>query len=497
MKKNTFHVQNCFAKSNQSTIKKIYNINPEENIRLAFWAGHFYSLGLRELGFVFTDKALYWNYPSTKESGSDGEITEILHIKNGILDSSSTDFSEVYTKSVEGKTSLVLKTSDLNYCFEFENSPKNLELLENALRSYFTSNLDLKQFEESDESYSVLFTFLLLKDFCGEAFLAAKTKLAQVFKKSAESTKEKVQNFADAKSEEFREWKEENDRKRAERQAFKEEAKAKKAEESKKSENVEKEQSRNPKTENESLSLEKILHFVRHTFDLCADLIFVLAVLIWIKPTLLLSMYNNKAEFDKLPFYENVKDKLVPEIDISNFKQRLQEELQIFDDNYPWDDRWINKVSERVSDDIKKQKDFKNEFIKSLEVDNFKSNFAKEILAIQNLLKYFLICIFFLIKLPVVLSCNRSRKSVSLLLLVILACITPLINSYFLIFSLVSLLVLLTLQFSMGFSKAVIQIKSCLFAVSVVCGYLTIHLIQNPGLCRQIVEWFSLPAKWW
>ncbi len=439
MKKNTFHVQNCFAKSNQSTIKKIYNINPEENIRLAFWAGHFYSLGLRELGFVFTDKALYWNYPSTKESGSDGEITEILHIKNGILDSSSTDFSEVYTKSVEGKTSLVLKTSDLNYCFEFENSPKNLELLENALRSYFTSNLDLKQFEESDESYSVLFTFLLLKDFCGEAFLAAKTKLAQVFKKSAESTKEKVQNFADAKSEEFREWKEENDRKRAERQAFKEEAKAKKAEESKKAENVEKEQSRNPKTENESLSLEKILHFVRHTFDLCADLIFVLAVLIMVKPSII------SAEYDFIAFRKT------SDILKLNFFEPVLEVLDITEDVL-----WL-------------------------------SRFYALILWIS----------FLLIKIPIITSCKRSRKSVSLLLLVILACITPLINSYFLIFSLVSLLVLLTLQFSMGFSKAVIQIKSCLFAVSVVYGYLTIHLIQNPGLCRQIVEWFSLPAKWW
>lgn len=439
MKKNTFHVQNCFAKSNQSAIKKIYNINSEENIRLAFWAGHFYSLGLRELGFVFTDKALYWNYPSTKESGSDGEITEILHIKNGILDSSSTDFSEVYTKSVEGKTSLVLKTSDLNYCFEFENSPKNLELLENALRSYFTSNLDLKQFEESDESYSVLFTFLLLKDFCGEAFLATKTKLAQVFKKSAESTKEKVQNFADAKSEEFREWKEENDRKRAERQAFKEEAKAKKAEESKKAENVEKEQSRNPKTENESLSLEKILHFVRHTFDLCADLIFVLAVLIIVKPSII------SAEYDFIAFRKT------SDILKLNFFEPVLEVLDITEDVL-----WL-------------------------------SRFYALILFIS----------FLLIKIPIITSCKRSRKSVSLLLLVILACITPLINSYFLIFSLVSLLVLLTLQFSMGFSKAVIQIKSCLFAVSVVCGYLTIHLIQNPGLCRQIVEWFSLPAKWW
>ena len=445
MKKNTFHVQNCFAKSNQSTIKKIYNINPEENIRLAFWAGHFYSLGLRELGFVFTDKALYWNYPSTKESGSDGEITEILHIKNGILDSSSTDFSEVYTKSVEGKTSLVLKTSDLSYCFEFENSPKNLELLENALRSYFTSNLDLKQFEESDESYSVLFTFLLLKDLCGEAFLAAKTKLAQVFKKSAESTKEKVQNFADAKSEEFREWKEENDRKRAERQAFKEEAKAKKAEESKKAENVEKEQSRNPKTENESLSLEKILHFVRHTFDLCADLIFILAVLIIVKPSI-----------------TSVDNEFIKEFGFIN----------------------VEKISEVFN---------LESFLPPIDT----LNITEEVLRLSRFYAILLFISFLLIKIPIITSCKRSRKSVSLLLLVIQACTIPLINCYFLIFSLLSLLVLLTLQFSMGFSKAVIQIKSCLFAVSVVYGYLTIHLIQNPGLCRQIVEWFSLPAKWW
>jgi hypothetical protein len=433
MKKNTFHVQNCFAKSNQSTIKKIYNINPEENIRLAFWAGHFYSLGLRELGFVFTDKALYWNYPSTKESGSDGEITEILHIKNGILDSSSTDFSEVYTKSVEGKTSLVLKTSDLNYCFEFENSPKNLELLENALRSYFTSNLDLKQFEESDESYSVLFTFLLLKDFCGEAFLAAKTKLAQVFKKSAESTKEKVQNFADAKSEEFREWKEENDRKRAERQAFKEEEKSKKAEESK-------------KAENESSVWVKTLHFVRHTFDLCADLIFILAVLIIVKP----SITSVDNEFKK-------------NLGFINFVE-ISEKFELESFLPPIDTLNITEV---------------------------------EVLRLSRFYAILLFISFLLIKIPIITSCNKSRKSVSLLLLVILACITPLINSYFLIFSLVSLLVLLTLQFSMGFSKAVIQIKSCLFAVSVVYGYLTIHLIQNPELCRQIVDWFSLPAKWW
>lgn len=488
MIKNNLHVQSCFTKSNQNTIKKIYNISEDENICLAFWAGQLFLLGLRELGFVFTDKAFYWNYPAIKESGSDEGKPEGEHIKNGSLDSGSTDFSEVYAKLVEGKTSLVLKTSGLKYCFEFENSPKNLELLENALRSYFTSNLDLKQFEESDESYSVLFTFLLLKDFCGEAFLLAKTKLAQVFKKSAESTKEKVQNFADAKSEEFKEWKEENERKRSERQACKEEEKAKKAE---------KEQSLSQKMDNEISFGVKTLHFVRHTFDLCADLIFVLAVLICIKPTLLLPMYNNKSEFSKLPFYENAKETLVSEIDISNFKQRLQEELQIFDDNYPWDNRWVNKVSERISDDVTKQKDFKNEFFKFFEMEVFKSNFAKEILAIQILLKYFLLCIFLLIKIPVVLSCGRSRRIVSLLLLVILACITPLINSYFLIYSLVSLLVLLTLQFSMGFSKAVIQIKSCLFAVSVVYGYLTIHLIQNPELCRQIVTWFSLPAKWW
>ena len=108
----------------------------------------------------------------------------------------------------------------------------------------------------------------------------------------------------------------------------------------------------------------------------------------------------------------------------------------------------------------------------------------------------FILAVLIIVK-PSITSCKRSRKSVSLLLLVILACTTPLINCYFLIFSLLSLLVLLTLQFSMGFSKAVIQIKSCLFAVSVVYGYLTIHLIQNPELCRQIVDWFSLPAKWW
>lgn len=436
MTKNNLHVQSCFTKSNQSAIKKIYNINSEENILLAFWAGHFYSLGLREVGFVFTDKALYWNCPAIKESGSGDEKPEGEHIKSGFLDSSSTDFSEVYTKSVEGKTSLVLKTSDLSYCFEFENSPKNLELLENALRSYFTSNLDLKQFEESDESYSVLFTFLLLKDFCGEAFLAAKTKLAQVFKKSAESTKEKVQNFADAKSEEFREWKEENDRKRAERQAFKEEEKAKKAE---------KEQSLSQKIDNEISFWVKTLHFVRHTFDLCADLIFILAVLIIVKP----SITSQDNEFIKKIGSINV-------VEISE-KFKLESFLPPIDT----------------------------------------LNITEEVLRLSRFYAILLFISFILIKIPVIMSCKRSRKSVSLLLLVILACITPLINCYFLIFSLVSLLVLLTLQFSMGFSKAVIQIKSCLFAVSVVYGYLTIHLVQNPGLCRQIVNWFSLPAKWW
>lgn len=405
MAKNNFHIQKNFTKSNQIAIKKIYKIPSEENILLAFWSGHLFSLKVRELGFVFTDKAFYWNYPTTTESGNSNENTlERQHITSGVLNLDTTNYLLSYSKQDPSSQGIIIKTSEFSYIFQFDSLPQNSPLLESSFRNYFTHTLDYSSFEEEDESYSIRFTILLLKDWFVETFNELKSKTSAFIKnlhnKQQKSVQDKKANESSgAETETAHQNKKENS----------DQAKSKTSPvaESK------------PQNQNNTTSiLLKIGHFVRHVFDFTADLIFLNFAIILAKPTLLGSLQ------DKVPDW--------------------------------WPTNWDKVI------------------------------FYGAILFLA----------FLLIKIPVMLSCRKSRKAISILLLIILASVIPLINYTFFFFILLTLLILITMQFSMGFSKSVIQTKICLFIICSICGYITIHLVQNPDLCQEIARVFSLPAKW-
>ena len=405
MAKNSFHIQKNFTKSNQIAIKKIYKIPSEENILLAFWSGHLFSLKVRELGFVFTDKAFYWNYPTTTESGNTNENTlERQHATSGVLNLDTTNYLLSYSKQDPSSQAIIIKTSEFSYIFQFDSLPQNSALLESSFRNYFTHTFDSSTFEEEDESYSIRFTILLLKDWFVETFDALKTKTSAFIKnlknkqhKSAQD--KKINESSGAETETAHQNKKEN--------SSQSKSKTPPVAESK------------PQNQNNTTSiLLKIGHFVRHAFDFAADLIYLSFAIILAKPELLGSLQN------KVPDW--------------------------------WPTNWDKVI-----------------FYGAI---------------------FFLA--FLLIKIPVMLSCRKSRKAISILLLIILASVIPLINYTFFFFILLTLLILVTMQFSMGFNKSVIQTKICLFIICSICGYITIPLVQNPDLCQEIARVFSLPAKW-
>ena len=403
MAKNNFHIQKNFTKSNQIAIKKIYKIPSEENILLAFWSGHLFSLKVRELGFVFTDKAFYWNYPTTTESGNTNENTlERQHTTSGVLNLDTTNYLLSYSKQDPSSQAIIIKTSEFSYIFQFDSLPQNSPLMERSFRNYFTHTLDYSTFEENDESYSIRFTILLLRDWFVETFNELKSKTSTFIKnlriKQQKSVQDKkINESSGTETETAHQNKKEN--------SSQAKSKTSPGAESK------------PQNQNNTTSvLLKIGHFIRHVFDFTADLIYLSFAIILAKPELLGSLQ------DKIP------------------------------SKWPWDG-----------------------FI-----------FYGAI--------FFLI--FLLIKIPVMISCRKSRKAISILLLIILASVIPLINYTFFFFILLTLLILVTMQFSMGFNKDVIQTKIYLFIICSIFGYITIHLVQNPDLCQEIASVFSLPAKW-
>ena len=75
-----------------------------------------------------------------------------------------------------------------------------------------------------------------------------------------------------------------------------------------------------------------------------------------------------------------------------------------------------------------------------------------------------------------------------------------LIQEKFIIFLAILLLVLLTMQFSMGFSARVVRVKAVFFVLFSIVFYLVIHITLYDEFAKQVREMLNimkLPVKWW
>lgn len=498
-----FHVQNKFTKTNHISIKKIYGIPEKEILWICFFAGNQFSLPLRKCGFVFTDKALYYQYPvKMLENGG----IEKLQKKSGKILLNSTKVDECLINSDGNKFSLLLKAwEDLSkeeekksekeadislgqeisrtYTFElFPNAPdilpelaqKNACMLENIFKLYFSKTLQIESFDEDDESYSALFTIFATKDLAVETFLQLKGKFSRfigtvktkvsgkkaelkervrvskeqkVEKEKAKAEAEKSERVQKIQAEEKVESQKQNIE-REEQQNFDSAEKYEQTESEQNARNDEnksgaaEDNSNKKRSEKEPSRIKggfvRIGHFFRHLFDLCADLSFMLFVLLCVKPQILSQEYVFTAFKD---ISENLKISLLIKADFAD-------------------------------------------------VD-------PEVLYLAGLYAIIIGAFALLTKIIIILSCKTSRKIVSFLLLVILGVTTFLIPDKFLMVVILIPLILLAIQYSMGFDSEVIKLKSLLFLIFTISGYIVIHLIQNPNLCNLIVDVFRINANWW
>lgn len=70
----------------------------------------------------------------------------------------------------------------------------------------------------------------------------------------------------------------------------------------------------------------------------------------------------------------------------------------------------------------------------------------------------------------------------------------------FIIFAVLLLLILLTMQFSMGFSANMVRIKTVFFVILSIVFYLVIHIVlydEFSEQVREVLNIMKLPVKWW
>ena len=75
-----------------------------------------------------------------------------------------------------------------------------------------------------------------------------------------------------------------------------------------------------------------------------------------------------------------------------------------------------------------------------------------------------------------------------------------LMQEKFIIFAVLLLLILLTMQFSMGFSANMVRIKTVFFVILSIVFYLVIHIVLYDEFAEQVREVLNimkLPVKWW
>mgnify|MGYP006916053615 CR=1 FL=1 len=463
------HFQVNFTKANRRTVSAVFAAANEDEALAAVWAGGLFKLPLRQSGFVFFKGGFAWQFPVVVERELSGGV-ERSNCAQGFLSVATTDFKLVYIKLNEGTRSLVVKTADGDYIFDFNLAvpEEDVLLLESLIRNYFTRGLRADDLSERDESYSMRFTWLAFLDFVKKMPGDIKLAWQNVFGREAWATRKEARKNerkvkAASKEAKRSEKRAKKSSAKAEREAAFERAKqnASAAADNAESTSAQAERkegdgdafsgaqtAKNPDSDSTEFDWEaygeerareakkKRVGFLRHAADLCADWLFVAAIVIRLKPALLSNYIWLKS--------------------LENFGQRFPNVADFSLQTVPDDIRYVSIA-----------------------------------LFIQ------LMFVFFVLKTVVILSCKNSRRIVSVMLLVMLGVVIFLVGSKFLVFFILSLLILLTLQFSMEFERSVIKIKTFVFLLGSAFGYVATCFILNPEIAREVMDLLSLKVTWW
>ena len=405
MSKAKLHFQLSFSKGAEAVIKRVYNLADDDEVLLAVWfSDRTYSIFERR-GFVVTKNGLAWNFVTMAETAAADGAKERAPRNTNFLAKKKVTFLGADVKTADeagrtdGKNELQLRISGTLFIFAFESVVplEKVSFLERAISSNFADAFNANSYEKVDSSYSLPLTLLAVKDFLGNIKDICHKKLYDL--KLA-----------------FRKRKEE-------RSAVKESSRR---EEESKSSVIK--------------SVNKIGSFFRHIVDLCTDLMLMFALLIFVKPQLLMKDFLNGVTAS------------ISGINFSFFYYS-----------------WTPEVPQDILD---------------------KRNFIFIVLA----------GLFLILKIFISLSCRKNRKAVTALLFIMLTADFFMIQEKFIIFAALLLLILLTMQFSMGFSARVVKVKVVFFVLFSIVFYLVIHITLYDEFAKQVREMLNimkLPVKWW
>ncbi len=405
MSKNNIHFQTSFSNDSRKIITKEYNLASDDEILLAVWfSDRTYSIFERR-GFVVTKNGLAWNFVTMAETAAADGAKERAPRNTNFLEKKKVTFLGADVKSADeagrtdGKNELQLRISGTLFIFAFESvvSLEKISFLERAISSNFADAFDANSYEKVDSSYSLPLTLLAIKDSFWNIKDICQKKLYDLkltFRKRKE-----------------------------ERSTVKESSRR---EEESKSSVVK--------------SVNKIGSFFRHIVDLCTDLLLMFALLIFVKPQLLMKNFLSGVTAS------------ISGINFSFFYYSSTPEV------------------------------------------------PQDILDKRNFIFIVLAGLFLILKIFISLSCRKNRKAVTALLFIMLTAVFFLIQEKFIIFLAILLLVLLTMQFSMGFSARVVRVKAVFFVLFSIVFYLVIHITLYDEFAKQVREMLNimkLPVKWW
>ena len=406
MSKAKLHFQLSFTKSSESIIKNLYKLSPNDEILMAVWfSDTTYSIFERH-GFVITKEGFGWNYLTMAESTEKGELTKERVSRNFDFLSKKkvrflgTDVRDTETAArADGKREIQLRTSDTLFIYGFDSSisQEKVVLLERAIASNFADAFDSSNFEKDDDSYSLPLTLITIRDY----FINISSKIKNKFYDLKEATRKRN----DEKS---------NVKETAEKTGEAKDIAVK--------------------------TVNKVGAFFRHIIDFFTDVMLMFAVLIFVKPQLLM---------------ENFLQGITTKISGLTFSFFY----------YDWD-----------------------------------KTFPTEVIEKRNFIFIVLAGLYLVLKIFISLSCRKNRKAVTALLFIMLIADFFLVKEKFLIFTILLLLILLALQFSMGFSANVVRLKVLFFTCVCIIGYIVLHIVLYADfteLLRSLISLLRLPVKWW
>ena len=399
------HFQLSFSKSSETVIRNLYKLAAEDELLMAVWVSDDNNSIYDRHGFVITRDGLGWNYFAMAEScQKDDSVKDRVPRKFEFLLKKNVRFLGTDARDTEaaarddGKREIQLRTSETLFTFAFDSGipQEKVVLLERAIASNFADAFDANSYEKMDCSYSFPLTLLAIKDFFVNIKDVCQKKLYDLKLSLRKRKEEKL---------------------------------------------AAKENSRNEADKSTVIkSVNKIGSFFRHIVDLCTDLILMFALLIFVKPQLLMKDFLNGVTAS------------ISGINISFFY-------------YNWD-----------------------------------LSVPQDILDKRNFIFIVLAGLFLILKIFISLSCRKNRKAVTALLFIMLVADFFLIHEKFIIFAVLLLLILLTMQFSMGFSARVVRVKTLFFLLFSIVFYLVIHILLYDEFAEQVIEVLNimkLPVKWW